>query len=102
MLLHPTTLVSEGQLNTSFTTPPQLPLEMILPRTQDVTNLTVGICLSTTHVALAGLRYELIFAQLGEASAVVAALAIKNNVPVQNVLYSDVLARLNNVGALVT
>ncbi len=57
--------------------PAQIPYRSLLP--QDVDNLLVPACLSSTHVAWGAVRLEPVWMQTGEAAGLAAALAIQND-----------------------
>jgi len=64
----------EGLLSLSeLTRPSQIPYRSILP--QDLDNLLVTVCISTTHVAWGAVRFEPLWMQIGEAAGFAAAIA---------------------------
>lgn len=56
--------------------PAQIPYRSLLP--QEVDNLLVPACLSSTHIAWGAVRLEPVWMQTGESAGLAAALAIKN------------------------
>jgi len=54
----------------------------LLPNRNEVTNLLVPVCSSSSHVAFCSIRVEPTYMQLGQASGVAAVLAIQNGLPV--------------------
>ncbi len=75
-------LVGEGHFNGSAD-PWEIPYRSITP--YGVPNLLVVCAVSATHVAYSSLRMEPVFMMIGHAAGEAAALAIKENVPVQKV-----------------
>lgn len=63
--------------------PYQIPYGVLVPR--EVTNLLVPVAASSSHVGFCALRLEPIWMSLGQAAGHAAALANKDNVPVQRV-----------------
>ncbi|MBR2509933.1 MAG: FAD-dependent oxidoreductase [Lentisphaeria bacterium] len=61
----------------------------LLPLEKECENLTVPVCVSASHVAYASLRMEPIMMVMGEAAAVITALAAEKNSAVQAVEYSE-------------
>jgi hypothetical protein len=67
----------------------------IVPRTGECENLLVPVCLSATHAAHGSIRMEPVFMQLGQASALAAALALDERVAVQAVAYPKLREKLD-------
>lgn len=65
--------------------PYEISFRAILPQPSETTNLLVPVCLSASHVAYSSVRMEPQYMMIGQAAGVVASLAIKGNVPVQQV-----------------
>ena len=59
--------------------PAQVPYRSLLP--QDLDNLLVPVCLSSSHVGWGSLRLEPVWLQTGEAAGVAAAMALQAGVP---------------------
>jgi hypothetical protein len=66
----------------------------IVPRTAECANLFVPVCLSASHIAYGSIRMEPVFMLLGQAAATAASVATDDNVPVQQVSYKKLEARL--------
>ncbi len=66
----------------------------ISPRRGECENLFVPICLAASHIAYGSIRMEPVFMILGQSAATAASLAIDENIPVQNVNYRTLRARL--------
>jgi hypothetical protein len=58
-----------------------------VPKTEEVTNLLVPVCVSSSHIAYGSIRMEPVFMVLGQSAATAASLAIDDAVPVQEVDY---------------
>lgn len=78
-------------------TPPRpygISYRSIVPRKGECENLFSPICLSATHVAHGSIRMEPVFMALSQSAAIAAGIAIDNNVSVQEVLYPELLKKL--------
>ena len=71
-----------------------VPYRAILPRPQQCDNLLVPIALSCTHVGISSLRIEGAWMAIGQGAGVAAALATKEDVPVQRLDYVNLRERL--------
>ena len=74
--------------------PYQIPYRSITPRKEQISNLLVTVCLSTTHAAYATIRMEPQYMIIGQAAGTAAALAVKGNSAVQDVCYAQLQERL--------
>jgi len=72
----------------------RIPYRAIIPKRTECTNLLVPVCLSASHVAILSLRMEPVYVILGQSAGVAATIAIKANVPLQNVDYAELKLRL--------
>lgn len=70
----------------------------IIPKKNECTNLLVPICLSASHVAYGSMRMEPVFMMLAQAAATAAALAIKDDVALQDVPYAQLRSQLEKDG----
>ena len=66
----------------------------ILPKPQQCDNLLVPVALSCTHVGISSLRIEGAWMVIGQGAGVAAALAAKDDVPVQRIKYAKLRERL--------
>jgi FAD dependent oxidoreductase len=71
-----------------------VPYRSILPKPEQCDNLLVPVALSCTHVGISSLRIEGAWMVIGQAAGVAAALAAKDNVPVQELKYAKLRERL--------
>jgi hypothetical protein len=74
----------------------------LLPKRTECTNLLVPFCLSATHIAFGSVRMESVFMELAQSSASAAALALKENIAVQDVPYPELKAKLETDGQVLT
>ena len=72
--------------------PYQIPYGTLLPR--EVANLLVPVAASSSHVGFCALRLEPIWMSLGQAAGHAAAMAVKENLPVQRVSVAQLQRRL--------
>jgi hypothetical protein len=66
----------------------------LIPRRGEVTNLTVPVCLSSSHIAYGSIRMEPVFMILGQSAATAAVLALRNNVALQDLPYATLRSQL--------
>jgi len=85
---------NEGDIQINPGGPYPISYEAIVPKATECTNLLVPVCLSSSHIAYGSIRMEPVFMILGQSAATAAALAIDNNISVQNVDYATLRARL--------
>lgn len=71
-----------------------VPYRAILPKPNQCDNLLVPIALSCTHVGIASLRIEGAWMVIGQGAGVAAALAVKDDVAVQELEYAKLRERL--------
>lgn len=76
----------------------QIPYRAIVPHAQECQNLFVPVCCSASHTAMTSLRMEPVWMILGESAGVAAAMALKQDLPVQQVNYATLRARLLELG----
>lgn len=61
----------------------------LVPKRGECENLLVPVCLSSSHIAYGSIRMEPVFMVLGQSAATAAVFAIRNEVSVQQVRYTD-------------
>ncbi len=89
---------NEGDIGVSTGGPYQIALGSILPKREQLQNLLVPVCVSSSHIAYGSIRMEPVFMILGESAATVAALAIDADQAVQDVPYAVVREQLLRQG----
>jgi len=94
------TVANEGDTEVPLKGPYQIPYRILVPKRNEITNLLVPVCVSTTHVAYSTLRMEPQYMILGEAAGVAASLAIKENKAVQEIDVTKLRNRLKQQGAI--
>ena len=70
----------------------------IVPRAGECDNLFVTVCVSASHIAFGSLRMEPVFMMLGQSAGTAAALAIDDDISVQDVRYAELRERLLSDG----
>ncbi len=78
--------------------PYEIPYECLLPKREECANLLVPVCLSSSHIAFGSLRMEPVYMILGQSSAVAAAIALDEQIAVQDVPYPKLEAILLKYG----
>lgn len=86
---------NEGDVQVHLPRPYGISYRTITPKRSQIANLLVPVCLSSSHIAYGSIRMEPVFMVLAQAAAAAAAIALKqDNLPVQDVPYSDLRASL--------
>ncbi|MHA6485005.1 FAD-dependent oxidoreductase [Paenibacillus sp. strain BS8-2] len=80
-------VVNEGDVQIGLAAPYPISYRSIVPKEDECGNLLVPVCLSASHIAYGSIRMEPVFMVLGQSAASAAALALANNVSVQQVEY---------------
>jgi hypothetical protein len=91
---------NEGDIGTPTKGPYEIALGALLPKRGDIENLTVPVCVSSSHIAYGSIRMEPVFMILGQSAATVAAQAIDAKQSVQDVPYAKVRERLLQDGQI--
>ncbi len=71
-----------------------IPYRAITPKQDECKNLLVPVCVSASHIAMTSIRMEPVWMILGESAGVAAAMAVKANVPVQQIEYAQLRTKL--------
>ena len=66
----------------------------LVPRKEEIQNLLVPVCLSSSHIAYGSIRMEPVFMILGQSAATAAAQALENQVSVQDVNCQELRRKL--------
>ncbi|HRQ83387.1 MAG TPA: FAD-dependent oxidoreductase, partial [Azospirillaceae bacterium] len=92
----------EGKIATGRDGAPPYPIgyDAIVPRPAECANLLVTFALSASHVAFASIRMEPVFMSASQSAATAAVHALEAAVPVQQVDYAALRARLEKDGQI--
>ena len=85
---------NEGDIGVSTKGPYQISYGSLVPKKGQAANLLVPVCLSSSHIAYGSIRMEPVFMILGQSAATAAVMAIDAKIPVQDVPYEKLRARL--------
>ena len=85
---------NEGDIGVSTQGPYQISYGSLVPKKGQASNLLVPVCVSSSHIAYGSIRMEPVFMVLGQSAATAAAIAIDSGIPVQDVPYAKLRARL--------
>jgi hypothetical protein len=89
-----TTVRNEGGFGHGCPKPYPVSYRSIVPKKEECSNLLVPVCLSSSHVAYGSIRMEPVFMILGQSAGTAAALAIDDEVAVQDLDYAKLKATL--------
>ncbi len=85
---------NEGDIGVSPKRPYSIDFGSLLPKKAECTNLTVSVCVGTSHIAFGSVRMEPVFMILGQSAATAAVFAIDDKSAVQDVDYTKLKERL--------
>jgi hypothetical protein len=85
---------NEGDVQTRINAPYKIDYGCIVPHQKECDNLLVPVCVSASHIAYGSIRMEPVFMILGQSAATAAVLSIDDKVPVQQLDYAKLKARL--------
>jgi len=85
---------NEGDIGVGVPRPYSIDLGSLLPKKGECTNLTVSVCVGTSHIAFGSVRMEPVFMILGQSAATAAVFAMDGNIAVQDVNYDTLKERL--------
>lgn len=91
---------NEGDIGVALKRPYQIAYAALTPKKEQVENLLVPVCVSSSHIAFGSIRMEPVFMILGQSAATAAALAIDAGTAVQDVDLSQLRARLLKDGQI--
>lgn len=74
----------------------------IVPKSSEAINLLVPVCLSASHVAYSSIRMEPVYMVLGQSAGTAAAMALDQNLAVQDVDYGTLSTRLITDGQVLS
>jgi len=85
---------NEGNVEVGLRKPFRISYRSVTPLESEASNLLVISALSSSHIAYGSIRMEPVFMILGQSAATAAAIAIDNEVSVQQVPYRELRSRL--------
>jgi hypothetical protein len=89
---------NEGDVQIDPGGPYLISYDAIVPRRKEVVNLLVPVCLSSSHIAYGSIRMEPVFMILGQSAAAAARIAVRQDIPVQDVGYDVLRPELIRLG----
>jgi hypothetical protein len=89
---------NEGDIQVNPGGPYLISYDAIIPRREEVANLLVPVCLSSSHIAYGSIRMEPVFMILGQSAAAAASIAVRKDIPVQDVDYDALRLELLRLG----
>lgn len=89
---------NEGDVQVHGFKPYPISYNAIVPKQAECENLLVPVCVSSSHIAYGSIRMEPVFMILGQSAATAAALAIDQGIPLQEVDYNELAAKLQKDG----
>jgi hypothetical protein len=85
---------NEGDIGVSPKKPYQIAFGSLVPQKEECTNLSVAICVSSSHIAYGSIRMEPVFMILGQSAATAAVLSIREKCAVQDLNYDLLKSQL--------
>ncbi|QOV90547.1 FAD-dependent oxidoreductase [Humisphaera borealis] len=85
---------NEGDVQVGIPGPYPVAYRAIVPKADEIANLLVPVCLSSSHIAYGSIRMEPVFMVLGQSAATAACMAIDDKSSVQQVPYEKLKERL--------
>ncbi|HEU5081240.1 MAG TPA: FAD-dependent oxidoreductase [Opitutaceae bacterium] len=92
---------NEGDVQAAGFKPYPISFRALLPRRGECENLVVPTCVSASHIAYGSIRMEPVFMALGQSAAIIAAQALQENAPTQELGYAGVREALESAGQVV-
>ncbi|MGB3851302.1 MAG: FAD-dependent oxidoreductase [Tunicatimonas sp.] len=89
---------NEGDIGVKVPKPYTIAYQSLTPQRDECQNLLVPVCASSSHIAFGSIRMEPVFMILGQSAATAAALALENNLAVQDLDYQRLKKRLVDDG----
>jgi hypothetical protein len=93
---------NEGDVQQATPAPYGISYRSIIPKVGECQNLIVPWCLSASHVGFGSIRMEPVGMILGQSAGTAAAIAIDDNVPVQQVSYAKLALQLTADGQMLS
>ena len=93
---------NEGDIGIKVPHPYQIDYRSLIPKKVECKNLLVPVCVSSSHIAFGSIRMEPVFMILGQSAATAAAMAIDQNIAVQDLAYDQLSDQLLNDGQVLS
>ena len=91
---------NEGDIGVKVPQPYQIDYRSLTPKKVECENLLVPVCVSSSHIAFGSIRMEPVFMILGQSAATAAAMAMDENISVQDLSYDVLRAQLLEDGQI--
>ena len=85
---------NEGDIGVSTRGPYQIAYGSLVPKKEQCENLTVPVCVSSSHIAFGSIRMEPVFMILGQSAATAAVMSLDKNIALQDLPYKALREQL--------
>ena len=85
---------NEGDIGVAPPEPYHIAYDSLIPQKNEMQNLLVPVCMSSSHIAYGSIRMEPVFMILGQSTATAASLAIQSGKAVQDIDYEKMKKQL--------
>ncbi len=85
---------NEGDIGVHVPEPYRISYGALVPKKEEIQNLLVAICVSSSHIAFGSIRMEPVFMILGQSAATAASLSIDKSIAVQDLEYAELREQL--------
>lgn len=93
---------NEGDIGIEAEKPYQIDMGSILPKKAECSNLIVPVAVSCSHIAFGSIRMEPVFMILGQSAAIIAAMAIEENLQIHDLNYDQIKVKLTEAGQVLS
>jgi len=93
---------NEGDIGVPLPQPYEIAFGSLVPKKEEIQNLVVPVAVSASHIAFGSIRMEPVFMILGQSATTAAVMAMEQGIPVQDLSYEDLKARLLDDGQVLT
>lgn len=85
---------NEGDIGVKVPEPYRISYCSLVPKKEEIQNLLVAVCLSSSHIAFGSIRMEPVFMILGQSAATAACMSIDKDIAVQDLPYAELREQL--------
>jgi len=85
---------NEGDIGVKVPEPYRISYGSLVPKKEEIQNLLVAVCLSSSHIAFGSIRMEPVFMILGQSAATAACMSIDKDIAVQDLPYAELREQL--------